>query len=134
MKNSAHVCLSMPMVCLCAVVCLLRGQTQEPSKPKQFMYVLHLGPRLHSDSNWTKEDNTVLGRHLSRFKEARKSGQLIQAGRTQEPGDRAFGIAIFEAPDEAAARAFMQSDPAVASGLTKAELHPFNVVLQRKNP
>jgi hypothetical protein len=55
MKNSAHVCLFMPLVCLCAVVCLLRGQTQEPTN-------------------------------------------------------------------------------AVASGLMTAELHPFNVVLQRKNP
>jgi uncharacterized protein len=134
MKNSVHVILFVPLVCLCAVVCLLRGQTQEPTKPKQFIYVLHLVPRLHSDSNWTKEDNTVLERHLSRFKEAIKSGQLILAGRTQEPGDRTFGIAIFEAADEAAARAFVQGDPAVAGGLMMAELHPFNVVLQRKNP
>jgi hypothetical protein len=88
------------------VVCLLRGQTQELSKPKQFIYVLHLVPRLHSDSNWTKEDNTVLERHLSRFKEAIKLGHLILARRTQEPGDRTFGIAILEAADEAAARAF----------------------------
>jgi uncharacterized protein YciI len=75
-----------------------------------------------------------LERHLNRFKEAIKSGQLILAGRTQEPGDRTFGIAIFEAADEAAARAFMEADPTVASGLMTAELHPFNVVLQRKNP
>jgi uncharacterized protein YciI len=134
MKSSAHVCLLMPLVCLCAVVSALRGQTQEPSKPKQFIYVPHLVPCLHSDSNWTKEDNTVLERHLSRFKEAIKSGQLILTGRTQEPGERTFGIAIFAAADEAAARALMQADPAVASGLMTAELHPFNVVLQRKNP
>ncbi|PYJ14760.1 MAG: hypothetical protein DME96_15110 [Verrucomicrobia bacterium] len=59
--------------------------------------------------------------------------QLILAGRTEEPGDKTFGIAIFEALDEAAARAFMQADPAVAGGLMTAELHPF-VALERKNP
>gem|GEM_PF-5796056 len=98
------------------VVCLLRGQTQELSKPKQFIYVLHLVPRLHSDSNWTKEDNTVLERHLSRFKEAIKLGHLILAGRTQEPGDRTFGIAILEAADEAAARALRFSRSARLRG------------------
>ena len=76
----------------------------------------------------------MLGRHLARFKEAMQSGQLILAGRTMEPGDKTFGIAIFEAADEAAARAFMEADPAVSAGLMTAEVHPFAVVLQRKNP
>lgn len=76
----------------------------------------------------------MLERHLARFQEATKSGQLILAGRTKEPGDKTFGIAIFEAPDEAAARAFMQADPAVAGGLMTSELHPFAVALERKNP
>ena len=58
----------------------------------------------------------------------------ILAGRTQEPGDKTFGIAIFEAKDEAAARTFMESDPAVAGGLMTAKLHPFALALERKNP
>jgi len=49
-------------------------------------------------------------------------------------GDKTFGIAIFEAADEAAARKFMEEDPAVVAGVMTAELHPFSVVLQRKNP
>jgi uncharacterized protein YciI len=76
----------------------------------------------------------VLERHFARFQEAIKSRQLILAGRTKEPGDKTFGIAIFEAPDEAAARAFMQADPAVSGGLMTAELHPFAVALERRNP
>jgi uncharacterized protein YciI len=59
---------------------------------------------------------------------------LILAGRTSEPGDKTFGIAIFEANDEAAARKFMESDPAVVAGLMTAELHPFAVALERKTP
>lgn len=96
--------------------------------------MLRLVPRLHADSACTKEDKAVLERHFARFQEAIKSGQLLLAGRTSEPGDKTFGIAIFKAPDEDAARKFMQEDPAVASGLMTAELHPFAVALQRKNP
>ena len=112
-------------------------QAQDPksdAKPKQFIYVLRLVPRLHSDAAWTKEDEMVIARHLTRFRQAIDKGELILAGRTKEPGDKTFGIAIFEAADEAAARAFMESDPAVVAGLMTAELHPFAVALQRKNP
>jgi hypothetical protein len=44
------------------------------------------------------------------------------AGRTSELGDKTFGVAIFKAPDEDAARKFMQDDPAVAGGLMTVEL------------
>ena len=123
-----------PLVCILAVVQSLPAQEPKPEKPKQFIYVLRLVPRLHSDSAWTKDDEAVLSRHFARFKRATETGELILAGRTQEPGDKTFGIAIFEAKDEAAARKFMESDPAVASGLMTAELHPFALALQRKNP
>ena len=108
--------------------------TKPDAKPKQFIYVLRLVPRLHSDAAWTKEDEMVISRHLTRFKQSIEEGELILAGRTKEPGDKTFGIAIFEAPDESAARAYMESDPAVVAGLMTAELHPFAVALQRKNP
>jgi uncharacterized protein YciI len=122
------------MVGVLVVVQPLPGQESQAEKPKQFIYVLRLVPRLYDDKNWTKEDNAVLERHFARFQEAIKSRQLILAGRTKEPGDKTFGVAIFEAPDEAAARAFMQADPAVSGGLMTAELHPFAVALERRNP
>jgi uncharacterized protein YciI len=109
----------MLITCICAVSSLDAQtpepgrQTPEPGKPKEFMYVLRLVPRLHDSMNWTKEDNGALERHLIRFQEATKSGQLILAGRTKEPGDKTFGIAIFRASDEAAARGFMKADPTV---------------------
>ncbi len=113
MKNF-YLRLIIPLVCI--FVRSLAAQTPEPAaKPKHFIYVLHLVPRLHDDKAWT-------------------SGQLILAGRTRESGDKTFGIAIFEAADEAAAQKFMEADPAIAAGVMIAELHPFSVVLQRKNP
>ena len=122
------------LICIFAIVQSLTAQEPNAEKPKQFIYVLRLVPRLYADSAWTKEDTAALARHFTRFQESAKSGQLILAGRTSEPGDKTFGIAIFEAPDEDAARKFMQEDPAVAGGLMTAELHPFAVALQRKNP
>ena len=122
----------MLITCICAVSHSLDAQTPEPGKTKEFIYVLRLVPRLYDDKNWTKEDNAALERHFIRFQEATKSGQLILAGRTKEPGDKTFGIAIFTAPDDGAAKKFMESDPAVVAKLMTAELHPFSVALQGK--
>jgi len=126
--------LFIPLICIFAIVQSLNAEETKADKPKQFIYVLKLVPRLYADSAWTKEDEAVPERHFVRFQQAAKSGQLILAGRTSEPGDKTFGIAIFEAPDEDAARKFMQEDPAVAGGLMTAELHRFAVALQRKSP
>jgi uncharacterized protein len=133
MKNRSCQ-LVIPLVCIFTIVQSLASQEPEAAKPKQFIYVLRLVPRLHSDSAWTQEDKMALDRHFARFKHAIQTGELILAGRTREPGDTTFGIAIFEAKDEEAARKFMESDPAVVAGLMTAELHPFSVALQRKAP
>jgi uncharacterized protein YciI len=125
---------SIPLVCVLAIFQWSLAQEPKPDKPKQFIYVLHLVPRLYSDSAWTKDDEAALGRHFARLKKAVEAGELILAGRTTEPGDKTFGIAIFQAADEKAARSFMESDPAVVAGLMTAELHPFAVALERKNP
>src|SRR5213083_1862431 len=136
MKNivMSHLRFIILLVCTFTIGQSLPAHAPMAEKPKQFIYVLRLVPRLYSDSNWTKEDNEVLERHFSRFQEATKSGQLILAGRTKELGDKTFGIAIFRASDEAAARAFMAADPTVSAGLMTAELHPFAVALEHKNP
>src|SRR5438552_8965944 len=78
---------------------LLAAQESPGEKPKQFIYVLHLLPRLYDDKNWTKEDNAVLERHFARlsgaqrirrqdiwhcdFRSARRSGgACVQASRS----------------------------------------------------
>lgn len=123
------------LICVFTFAQPAAAQTPEPArKTKQFIYVLRLVPRLHSESAWTKEDEMAISRHLARFKHAIDTGELILAGRTMEPGDKTFGIAIFEAADEKAARSFMESDPAVVAGLMTAELHPFAVALRRTTP
>jgi uncharacterized protein len=104
----------------------------KPAPLKQFIYVLKLVPRLHDDKAWTDADKAVIGKHVANFQAAVKSGQLLLAGRTLDPGDKTFGIAIFTAPDAAAAEAFMKADPCVAGGVMTATLHPFHAAFGTK--
>ena len=55
-----------------------------------------------------------------------RCGAMILAGPCE---DLAFGLVIFQAEDDSAARAFMANDPAIRAGLMTAELHPFRVSL-----
>src|SRR5438309_1008786 len=101
---------------ICAFFPVVTPADSTPEKSNQYIYVLRLVPRLYDDKNWTPDDNAVLQRHLARFKHAIETGELILAGRTREAGDKTFGVAIFQAPDEESARQFMDSDPAVVAG------------------
>jgi hypothetical protein len=63
---------------------------------------------------------------------ATTAGQVILAGRTQEPLERTFGLVDFEASNAEVAREIMQSDPAIMAGAMSATPHPYSVALQRK--
>jgi Uncharacterized protein conserved in bacteria len=76
----------------------------------------------------TERESELVGAHFAYLVEIRDRGVLILAGRTQEVVGT-FGIAIFEAEDEAAARALMEGDPAVAGGVFEASLHPYAVAM-----
>lgn len=107
-------------------------QAQPAAKRPQFIYVLRVPPRLHDRSAWTDKDNAVVSAHFARLAKATEAGQVVLAGRSSEPLDKTFGIVIFEADNEEAARAFMDGDPAVEAGVMTATLHPYSVALQRK--
>lgn len=113
-----------------ASVTPLRAQ---PAKaPLQFVYLLRVAPGKHDASSWTEADNAVVGRHFERLSKATSAGQVILAGRTEEALNKTFGLVVFEAESEAAARAFMEADPAIVAGLMTASLHRYAVALQRK--
>lgn len=67
--------------------------------------------------------------HFAYLQAARDAGVVLGAGRTLTTDESTFGIVIFRAPDEAAARELMENDPAVAAGVMRAELFPFRVAL-----
>jgi uncharacterized protein len=78
----------------------------------------------------TDEELAVVAEHFDYLVALKKAGILILAGRTQENA-ATWGITIFEAPDEASARAVMQTDPAVAAGVMDATLYPYAVAVAR---
>ncbi len=67
--------------------------------------------------------------HFAYLEAARDAGVVLAAGRTLTNDETTFGLVIFRAPDEAAARDFMECDPAVQAGVMRAELFPFRVAL-----
>jgi len=111
---------------------LAQAQDHAPAKRQQYLYVLRVAPQMQDEAKWKDSDRAVTMRHFERLKKATESGQVILAGRTtSEPLDKTFGLVIFEADGEQAARAFMEADPAVQAGLMTATLHPYSVLLQR---
>ncbi|GAA3210079.1 YciI family protein [Microbacterium terregens] len=72
------------------------------------------------------EQEEAVADHLDYVQALKRAGILILAGRMPEdPATPA--ITIIEAPDEATARAVMQTDPAVAAGAMIATLYPYVV-------
>ena len=108
------------------------AQAQDAPKAQQYLYVLRVAPALHDQARWTQADDDAVSRHFTRLADGVKAGKVIFAGKTTEPLDTTFGLVVFEAGSEAAARQFMESDPAVVAGVMSATLHPYALALQRK--
>ena len=103
----------------------------EPEK-QQFIYAFEaLRPELVTNPDaWTEADIRIGRDHFAYLKKATQEGTVILAGRSTDGQGPA--IVIFEATSEEEARQFMEDDPFVASGLMRAELHPFRVALVRR--
>ena len=93
-----------------------------------WLYFIH-PPRDDFAATMTDEERAVWAVHFERFERALADGTLILAGPTL--GSVNTGLAIFEAPDEATARRFMDDDPVIAGGFARGELRPFRVSLLR---
>lgn len=123
------------LACLCGVLMVGPVQAAPPAAAAaaaQYLYVLHLVPRLYATAAWTDADRAAVDAHFARLKDAATRGQVILAGRTRESLEQTFGIVIFEAADEQAAESFMAADPAVAAGVMTATLHPYAVSVARE--
>ena len=94
----------------------------------EWIYFLH-PPRENFAATMTDEEREVWGVHFERFQRLLEAGVIVLVGPTLGPVNT--GIAIFEAPDEAAARKLMEEDPVVAGGYARGELRPFRISLLR---
>ncbi|HYM51100.1 MAG TPA: YciI family protein [Candidatus Limnocylindrales bacterium] len=94
----------------------------------EWIYFIHPS-RENFAATMTAEEKEVWGLHFERLKQLLREGVIILVGPTL--GAINTGIAIFEAPDEAAARRIMNEDPTIARGYARGELRPFRVSLLR---
>ena len=129
----------LPLILLLSVLTMHAADQSTPPpasakdpKPSHFLIVLRPVPRLHDAKAWTDADNAAVMAHFNRLKAATETGQVLLAGRTTEPLAQSFGLVVFQAADEPAAREFMQADPCIAAGVMTGELHPYGVALRAK--
>jgi uncharacterized protein YciI len=94
----------------------------------EWIYFIH-EPREDFAATMTEAESEAWDRHWTRIQRLFAEGVVILVGPTL--GKHNTGICVFEAPDEAAARAIMEGDPAIAEGFAHGELRPFRVSLLR---
>jgi uncharacterized protein YciI len=85
-------------------------------------------PRQSFVEDITDAEREIMSRHFAYLEALLEQGRLVLAGPSLGP---VFGISVFEADDLEHARRIVADDPAVSSGLQKAEVSPFRVSLLR---
>jgi uncharacterized protein YciI len=95
----------------------------------EYVYLIH-PMRQGFFEQATSEEEAVVEAHYEYLKQATEEGVLLLAGPCL---DETFGLVIFKAESDEAAREFMLNDPSVRSNLMVAELHPMRVSLMRKS-
>jgi uncharacterized protein YciI len=94
----------------------------------EWVYFIH-APRENFAATMTPDEQAVWGEHVQLLTRRLDEGSLILAGPTLGPVNT--GICVFEAPDEAAARAYMEEDPTISSGIARGELRGFRAAFLR---
>ncbi len=102
------------------------------SERSQFLYrVQTTRPEMLSEGP-TEEEQESVGRHFRYLQGLTEEGTVLLAGRTLNTDPSSFGIVIFLASSEQEATSIMQADPAVAEGVMRAELFPYQASLVGK--
>ncbi|RLV50704.1 hypothetical protein D9V37_01680 [Nocardioides mangrovicus] len=94
----------------------------------EWVYLLH-PPRENFIATLSESEREVFGRHAQYQAELLEAGTLLLSGPTFGPENT--GICVFTADDEAAARAVMEADPAVSSGVMRGDLRLMGVLRGR---
>ena len=78
----------------------------------------------------TEEESAVLAQHAAYLGGLAERGVVEFAGRTTNGDETTFGLVVFEAESDAAARRIMLEDPAVRHGVMTASLFPYRVAFR----
>jgi hypothetical protein len=93
---------------------------------KQHFFVKLIPPRATFPMDMTPEERALMLEHVHYTQEKFAAGKVLIYGPVMVPTG-AFGMAVFEAADEAEVRGVLQNDPTVRAGLNKFEIHPMRV-------
>jgi len=94
----------------------------------EWIYFIH-PPRDDFAQTMTDAESKAWSRHWRRLQQMYLEGWVVLVGPTL--GRVNTGLCVFEAPDEAAALAFMRADPTIAEGFAQGELRPMRISLLR---
>ena len=95
-----------------------------------FLYVIRPTRPEMLSGGMTEVEETAIAAHFGYLKSLADKGTVRLAGRTQETGERTFGIIVFKATSQAEAQRLVDEDPAVMRGVMTAELFPFRVAVE----
>lgn len=98
----------------------------------EYLYKIHPTRLEMLTQGPTPEEAAIVAQHLAYLQRLAEQGVVVLAGRTQKADERAFGIVIFRAASEEAARNVMNNDPAVKNGVMRAELYPYRIAVMAK--
>jgi uncharacterized protein YciI len=87
-----------------------------------FVYKL-LPPRPTFAQDMTPDERAIMTDHVTYWLGLLEQGRVVVFGPVQEP-DRTWGLGVFEAEDLDEARATIDADPAISSGMATMELSP----------
>jgi uncharacterized protein YciI len=77
----------------------------------------------------TPQEAELISQHFDYLEKLTEQDVTVLVGRTLTTDEHSFGIAIFKAASEEAARDVMNNDPAVKNGVMRATLYPFRIAL-----
>ncbi len=98
------------------------------AKPQYLYRIQPTRPAMLTDGP-TPEEAEIVSQHFDYLKNLTERRIVLLAGRTLNTDPSSFGIIIFYADSEAAAREIVNNDPAVQGGVMRAELFPYRVAL-----
>jgi uncharacterized protein len=93
-----------------------------------FVYRL-IPPRPTFAADMNDAEAEVMGRHSAYWRELLAHGRVVVFGPVADPNG-VWGLGVFEAEDEAAARALVRDDPAISSGTGTFELYSMAAVVR----
>lgn len=98
------------------------------SELKQYLYTVQV-TRLGMLHQPTEEEQRIAQEHTAYMQQLTDAGTGIFGGALHVRDSRHFGMFIFQAEDDAAARQILASDPAVQSRIMRGCLYPYRIAL-----